>query len=62
MHRKIAAAVAALALFAGPSTVSFAQNPLQRNTARDKPDHGKLRAAAGRSVSTVVGANVRCSV
>ena len=27
MHRKIAAAVAALVLFAGPSTVSFAQNP-----------------------------------
>jgi hypothetical protein len=27
MHRKIAAAIAALVLFAGPSTVSFAQNP-----------------------------------
>ena len=27
MHRKIAATVAALVLFAGPSTVSFAQNP-----------------------------------
>jgi hypothetical protein len=27
MHRKIAAAVVALVLFAGPSTVSFAQNP-----------------------------------
>ena len=27
MHRKIAAAVAALVLFAGPSTLSFALNP-----------------------------------
>jgi hypothetical protein len=27
MHRKIATAIAALVLFAGPSTPSFAQNP-----------------------------------
>jgi hypothetical protein len=40
MHRKIAATVAALVLFAGPSTVSFAQNPSGTTTGTNPTAEG----------------------
>ena len=40
MHRKIAAAVAVLVLFAGPSTVSFAQNPSRTQTGTNPTAEG----------------------